>query len=97
MIKILGYNYSITQTDLVDSMNTFGRHHAQLQHIQLAKDLCIQQTESTILHEILEALNYYLDLNIPHQSLMSLESTLYQTLTENEVDFSPLLSKIDAL
>lgn len=29
--------------------------------------------------------------------ILRLESALYQTFTENEVDFSSLLSKIDAL
>jgi len=50
-----------------------------------------QARESTILHEIIEALNWRLDLNLKHETIMRLEAGLFQVLTQNGVDLAPLL------
>lgn len=90
MIKILGYNYEIRRDKTADEIGASGRHRVKSQVIQVASDQCDEQKESTILHEIIEALNYSLELEIKHSSIMALEAGFYQTLKDNGVDLSPL-------
>jgi hypothetical protein len=49
--------------------------------------------ESIIIHEILEALNYHLELELPHRTISALESGLYQTLHDAGVDLQLLLKE----
>lgn len=89
-MKILGYNYAlVTDTD----MEALGSMHSRSQRLKLATDMHPDQQLSTLLHEIIEALNYHLDLGIQHQTIMALEAGLYQVLADNGVDLSPLMGK----
>jgi len=94
-MNILGYNYTVTADGEADIMGSYGRFHSK-QHlqIQIASDLCAQQKMSTILHEILEALNYHLGLDLEHKIITALEAGLYQVLTENGVDLIPLAKDV---
>lgn len=89
-MKILGYDYRIERTVPVDEISCFGRMHARTQVIQVACDLTEAGYTSALLHEILEALNYHLELKLEHRAIMSLEAGLYQVLVENGVDLAPL-------
>lgn len=75
-------------------MGAFGRYHAKIQGIQIAGDLHEEQKVSTVLHEIIEALNYHLELGIEHKTISILEATLYQTLTENGIDLREIAKEI---
>lgn len=90
-MKILGYTYEIIQSGDRDHLNALGRCHASTQTIHIATDLNDEQKQSTALHEIIEALSYHLQLNLEHNIIMSLEASLYQVLSDNGVDLSPLL------
>ena len=91
IIKILGYTYSIKRIGTMDEIGSSGRADIAKQVIQIATDLTSEQTMSTVLHEILEALKYYLELEMEHSVIMALEAGLYQVLVDNGVDLSPLL------
>ena len=93
-MKILGYYYRIVADGDVDNMGSCGRLHAKSQKIQIATDLCEQQKVSSVLHEIIEALNYHLELKMQHEVIMSLEAALYQVLSDSGVDLSPLIKEI---
>ncbi len=90
-MKILGYTYSILQSGDGDFLDASGRFHHNSQTIHIASDLSDEQKESTLLHEIIEALNYHLALELKENIIMSLEAGLYQVLNDNGVDISPLL------
>lgn len=93
-VKILGYDYRIVEER--DHSGASGRAHITDQIIRISPDQHQQQKESTILHEILEALAYHLHLELPsdqHRVIMPLESALYQVLTDAGVDLSPLLKE----
>lgn len=90
-MKILGYNYTILFDTDSDKIGSFGRQIAKTLTIQIASDLDREQTISTVLHEIFEALNYHLQLNLTHNVVMGLEAGLYQALSDNGIDLSPLL------
>ena len=89
-MKILGYEYEVVGDGNADHMGAFGRMHAKTQTLEIAEDLHDEQIVSSILHEAIEALNYHLSLNLPHETIMSLEASLYQVLSDNGVDLSPL-------
>lgn len=93
-MKILGYTYTLVDDGEVDMMGAFGRLHTKGQKLQIASDLCQQQKVSSVLHEVMEALNYHLELKLEHQVIMSLEAALYQVFLDNGVDLSPIASEI---
>jgi hypothetical protein len=67
-----------------------GRHNAKTMTIQIANDLQDQQRISSVLHEILEAIIFSMELKIEHPILSALEVSLYQVLVTNRVDLAPL-------
>lgn len=89
-MKILGYNYRIKHEAMADEINASGRLHGRLQVIQVASDLVEEGYTSALLHEILEAINWHLELGLEHNVIMSLEAALFQVLVDNGVDLSPL-------
>jgi len=89
-MKILGYDYTMEIGSDENMRGNLGLHILNSQKIWIASNLCPQQNRSTILHEIIEALNYHLELGLEHNVIMSLESGLYQVLTDNGVDLAPL-------
>ena len=92
-MKILGHEYKLISTPS-DQLGSYGRYLAKEQILQVASDLHRQQITTTVLHEIIEALDYHLGLNLNHDAIMSLEAGLYQTLTDNGVDLSPLIAEL---
>ncbi len=94
-MNILGYMYQLVEDVDSDFIGAFGRKHAKSQIIQIATDLVEQQRVSTVLHEIIEALNYHLELDLAHNSIMALEAGLYQVLTGNGIDLSPLVKELE--
>ena len=90
-MKILGYSYQVQRSGHSDDLGASGRCHQLKQTIQIASNLTKEGAQSTLLHEILEALNYHLQLELGEGVIMSLESGLFQVLADNGVDLSPLL------
>lgn len=90
-MKILGYNYTIDRAGNADDLQAFADFRSKTQVIRVASDLFQEQAESTLLHEVIEALNFHLELKLEHPAIMRLEAGLYQVLADNGVDLSPLL------
>lgn len=90
-MKILGYDYSLTKSADIDDM---GRFIARDQQIKIQDGICEQQIVSTVLHEIIEALNYHNEWKLEHTVIMGLEASLYQTLCDNGVDLRPIAKEI---
>jgi hypothetical protein len=61
--------------------------------ISVANDLGDDQMRSTMLHEILEVLDYSLDLQLEHDTICQIEAGLYAVLKTNGVDLGPLLDR----
>lgn len=87
-MQILGYNYQISRVDDYEHM---GAVLPGGQKIKLAANISPEAELSTLLHEVLEALKYHLDLHMNHRTLCALEAGLFQVLTQNGVDLTPLL------
>ena len=94
-VKILGYNYRLVEDGDDEMIGAYGRLHIKQQILQIAEGLSRQQRESTVLHEILEALNFHNNLGLSHKAIMPLEAGLYQVLTDAGIDLSPLTKELD--
>jgi hypothetical protein len=90
-MNILGYEYTIDMTQREDQLGSLGRCSGKLLHIDIANDMNPQQTQSTMLHEIIEAINYHLQLHLEHGVIAALETSLYQVLTVNGVDLGAIV------
>lgn len=83
-VKIGAYNYSIIIDDKLALKNgTQGTQCANTLEIKLDAGIALQNRESTLLHEIIEAINYHYELKIEHHVISTLESTLYQVIKDN--------------
>ena len=94
-MKILGYDYKLIEDGDDDIIGAYGRFHAKRQILQIAEGLTRQQRESTVLHEVLEALNFHGNLGLNNKIIMPLESGLYQVLTDIGMDTSLLTKELD--
>ena len=92
-MKILGYNYKLNYKAKKDMYN-LGACEGTLLKIDIRKKQSPQQTQSTVLHEMIHALSYHLHLELDEKQVMGLESGLYQALTDNGVDLSPLVKEL---
>lgn len=71
---------------------TIGMFDPNTHTIFVAKDLDQEKKISTLIHEILEALNYYLDLKLRHSKIEDLEWGLFSLFTGNNlIDFNKLI------
>ncbi len=95
-MKILAYDYQIIarQTPVEDS-KIFGRHNANELTITICTGMGRQHQESTMLHEILEAINWQLQLNLDEHKTICLECGLYKVLKDAGVDLKPLMRELD--
>jgi hypothetical protein len=90
-INILGFEYEVRLHDICDKERDGGYfgycdHHRL--RITINNKAAPQQQEATLLHEILEAINQHNELNMPHNVIQTLETSLYQVLKENDIDFT---------
>lgn len=79
-IKILGKKYKV---QLIDGMVDYGSTDPFKQVINIRKGLTDEMTASTLLHEIIEVINESLDLNLSHQTIQSLEVSLFSVYNDN--------------
>ena len=93
-MKILGYDYALLEES--DDDDNLGRCLTTKLTIRISPNLPEQQKQSTVLHEILEALNWHLQLGlgIDNKVIMPLEASLFQVLTDAGVDLSPLTAEL---
>lgn len=92
-MKILGYRYQLQLDDFTGSDIT-GQCDTNTQVIRVRRGIEPAQQASSMLHEVLEALDVHLALGLPHRAVAALEAGLYQVLVDNGVDLAPLLSEL---
>lgn len=90
LMKILGFDYSFERFEMAHEDDSFGRYCVKSQKILIAEGLHPQQEISAIVHEVLEVLDYHLDLTLGHQAVMALDASLFQILSDAGVDLEPL-------
>lgn len=80
LIKIAGHHFTV---DYVDGLADSGSTDTALNKILINKNLSKSNQESTILHEIIEAVNFIYDLKLEHQTIQTIEAALYQIYKDN--------------
>ncbi len=91
-MKILGYDYKIDLSkSLADMRGNSGFCYFDRQCIEVAENLPEELKSSTLLHEIIEAINYHLSIGLKEEDVMRLEAGLYQTLKDNGVNIDTLV------
>lgn len=71
-----------------------GTSSAGLQVMTFAGDLPCSCFERTIIHEILEMLKHLQRLKLSHDDIDRLDASLWEALTSNGVDLSPLRNRV---
>ena len=90
-LKILGYDYEVIiepNRNRDHGIPQSGSCNPYYQKIWIdGDDRPSDGMPSTLLHEILEAINDHLSLKLEHNVIASLESALYQVLKDNKLVF----------
>lgn len=90
-IDILGYSYTLNLSQGLKEMDgNIGECDLDRHTIAIANDLGREIIDTTLLHEIIEALNYHLELNLTHPQIMALEVGFHQVLCGNGVSLDNL-------
>ena len=88
-IRVLGKTYTVRifgQKEIEFDQN-FGSCDPRMKAIRIAA--CDSENmEETLLHEIIEAINYQLSLELEHPQIQALSETLYSVLTTGSRDIS---------
>jgi len=85
ILKIGGYDVKI---DYDNSTIQFGQFDPQKLSITLFSLNSSQNMSSTLIHEIIEALNYIYELDLPHDKITVLANGMFQVLKDNKLVFN---------
>lgn len=87
-VKIAGYTYNVSNDkNLSRDYNANGMSCANDLTIQIDNSLPQQNQESTLLHEIIEQINYRYEFGLEHNKITILETALYQVIQDNKEIF----------
>lgn len=81
-IKVAGKTFSIRE---VEWLADYGSADFDKQIINIKAGLHPEQTTSTLFHEIIEIINDTYDLNLTHQTIQTIEASLFQVLKDNKL------------
>lgn len=86
-LKILGHDFEVLMEKFTDNGNdNLGKCNIAMNKIWLRADApAASQMASTLLHEIIEAINGILDIDLAHNQINLLEAGLFQTLKDNKL------------
>ena len=90
-INILGYNFVISKKYTSHQLGSLGDIDLNKQVIRVAREVCPELKETTILHEIIESLNYIQNMKLSHTNIEKLELGLFSTLKNNKEFFRKFL------
>jgi len=87
-VKIGGYTYDIEIDKTLALKSGYqGTQCSNTLEIKIDGGIAQQNKESTLIHEIIEAINYHYELKLEHTVISTLESALYQVITDNSSMF----------
>lgn len=85
-LTILGHVYAVKAYKNIKKEQgsaVFGRCDVENTTLHIGQEFTPSQVEATLLHEIIEAINYHLELRLEHNQIQGLEAGLYSVLKEN--------------
>jgi hypothetical protein len=96
-IRILGIDYNLTFTD-IKGCNDVGVVNVFKTEITISNVTnSPEHAKSVLLHEIIEAINHRLGLELKHSQITALESGLFQVLKDNPDLFKKILDNNEEL
>lgn len=90
-MKILGYDYKVTPVANMGEHGCLGLFVPKVSELSFDCTMDQQGKESTVLHEIIEALSWHLGLEMTEAQIRGIEAGLYGTLTGAGVDLGRLV------
>lgn len=89
-VKILGHEYKVILKEnyIAESGGNTGQCNNYTNTITIAGCLPESGRNEVLIHEVLEAVNYRLELGLEHHKLCVLGEVLYQVLKDNKICFS---------
>jgi len=88
-INILGFPYEIKLDKIRNLSGNVGHIYFDDNRLEIAEDVPTEVMYSTLLHEIIEAINYHLELELTHSQICAIEVGVHQTLVDGGVNLSP--------
>ena len=85
VLNIGGQHYKVELKSFIDGQDCSGYTHLEMNRILINKDMVKRQQETTLIHEIIEVINFQYELNLSHNVIQSLEAAMYQTLKDNRL------------
>jgi hypothetical protein len=83
-IKIGGYTVEVKfASNMMTDRRNMGEYHPRTQTIKIDSDCSKQQSEETLIHELLEAITSIYDIAIEHKDLSNLATVLHQVIKDN--------------
>lgn len=83
-IKILGHDYKLEMSSKpLLERNTVASVCPNVLSIEISDSFPQSRKEEALFHEIIEALNCHLELNLEHHKIASLSEGLYQVFKDN--------------
>jgi hypothetical protein len=83
-VKIGGHIYDCKLgSDIARDDNALGRSCGNAQCMWIDNTVPHENQESTLLHEIIEQINYRYELGLEHKQISILEAALYQVIKDN--------------
>lgn len=94
-VRLLGRVYKIDRSLHSNQLGGAAGHcNPPLSCIRIAWDLTDpQMLISVFLHELVEAINYHQDLQLPHHKLELLETGFNSFIRDNDIDISKFFNK----
>ena len=90
-LNILGYTYKLDLSKPLSLMKgNVGYCDFNNKILRVAKDVDDEVANSTLLHEIIEAVNYHLEIELEERQVKQIEVGLHQTLKDAGIDLGLL-------
>ena len=87
-IKIGGLRVTVIEAPLMASERGHaGEFSFMRQEIRIDPSLPEGKKKETLVHEIVEAINAYCELDLPHDKITVMAFALHQVLTDNKIRF----------
>jgi hypothetical protein len=86
-LNILGHDYNVDLTNDLLCTETMGVHCKDKSKIVVCADISESQQASTLLHEIIEAINSMQEIGLEHQQICQIEAGLFQVMKNNNLNF----------
>ena len=91
-LTICGFTYEIKIVDRVDDESSLGSCNVGAQLILINELAQGKMKLCTLIHEIIEAINYHYGVDLKHRQITALDHALLQVIVDNMKEIKKLMS-----